>query len=306
MPSLGTTGSATYSYTLSSIDAMMNVLPDNFTNQIHASDVRNVVLTLYEDIQGLSGSNGIAFTGSASSVYYYNPNPTTILVGGINPGTIIGSQSLDQLVTSMLYPYVQPSISISLSPSIIEYGQSGLTILSTIVTTRRSNFISSGIFYKPAGGFSPFPYSNIIGATTISFQSTSAYNLNINNSFTASLNDGISIYSAVGTLVFQNKRYWGSFPTFGPLLSSDILNPTYFQGELSTTRVQTKSGSAYVTFAWPTSFGTPSFSVGGMNTNAWTSVNSSFVFTNSHGYTASYDVWMSNTYQNSSITVQIT
>ena len=306
MPSYGSTGSATNSYTLNSVDDMMNALPDNFTNQIHASDVRNVVLTLYEDILGLSGSMGDSFTGSASSVYYNNPNPTTITVGGIDYNTIIGSQSLDQLITSILYPYIQPTITMTISPSVIEFGQTGQAITATITTIKRSNSITSALFYKPIGGFSSFsPYSNVMGVTVSAFQSTTSYLVNINNTFTASVADSIGIYKATSTLTFQSKRYWGSVPSFGPLSSSDILNPSLFQGELSTTRIQIKSGNEYVSFAWPSSFGTPSFSVGGINTNAWTQVNSGYIFTNTYGYTASYDVWMSNTYQNSTITVQI-
>ena len=76
--------------------------------------------------------------------------------------------------------------------------------------------------------------------------------------------------------------------------------------ELSTTRVQTRNGidggGDYLVFAWPTSFGNPSFIANGLPVTAWTKVNSNFTFTNTYGYTASYDVWMSDTQQNSPIT----
>ena len=50
MSTYGLSGSATYSQTLTGLDEMMSVIPDNLSNQITARNVRDIVLTLYEDI----------------------------------------------------------------------------------------------------------------------------------------------------------------------------------------------------------------------------------------------------------------
>ena len=54
-------------------------------------------------------------------------------------------------------------------------------------------------------------------------------------------------------------------------------------------------------FAWPTSFGTPAFVVNGLPNTAFTLISSAFSFTNANGYVNTYDVWISNTAQNSPI-----
>jgi hypothetical protein len=109
--SLGTPGSATYAVTLSGIEEMMTVLPDNVANQIAAQDVRNVVLTLYEELNGLSAS--MTSTGFTFS----NPDNTSITVGGISSGSNLYALDLQDIFDLMFYPYVAPVLSISVSPS---------------------------------------------------------------------------------------------------------------------------------------------------------------------------------------------
>jgi len=76
--------------------------------------------------------------------------------------------------------------------------------------------------------------------------------------------------------------------------------------ELRTNRLRSYNGidgaGQYLAFAWPTSFGTPSFTINGLPNTAFTKISSSISFTNMHSYTTNYDVWLSNTAQNSPIT----
>jgi hypothetical protein len=75
--------------------------------------------------------------------------------------------------------------------------------------------------------------------------------------------------------------------------------------EFSTTRVKNYNGingnGNYLVLAWPTAWGYPTFVVNGLLTRAFTRVNATYSLTNAYGYTASYDVWVSNTIQNSAI-----
>jgi hypothetical protein len=94
----GIPNSATYAQSLSGIDEMMNVLPDNLDNQISAQRVRNVVYTLYDDIQ------------NATSVefLYSNPdeisNPIGNWVKGVNGwGGTFSNVTLQQLFNGIFY-----------------------------------------------------------------------------------------------------------------------------------------------------------------------------------------------------------
>ena len=64
----------------------------------------------------------------------------------------------------------------------------------------------------------------------------------------------------------------------------------------------------YLVFAWPSVFGTPSFVVNGLLSTAFTKVrgvSNLNSFTNELGFTSNYDVWVSNTAQNSPLTIII-
>ena len=306
MSTLGTIGSATYAVTLSGIEEMMNVLPDNVANQIAAKDVRDVVLTLYEDINGLSASlvNTGVFTFS-------NPDNTSITVGGISSGSNLYGNGLQQIFDLMFYPYVAPILSISVTPSVIEYGSTQSVDVGWSVIIKKNNVISQSITSPFGTLYSiaiPIPNANTTyTATPLLNQSVTP---NTSTTFTFTLSDlntsnGTGgTMSTTATVTWSNRRYWGTFATLGALSSAQILALSY--SEFSTTRVQTRNGidggGDYLVFAWPTSFGNPSFIANGLPVSAWTKVNSNFTFTNTYGYTASYDVWMSDTQQNSPIT----
>ena len=97
MSSIGIIGSATYAVALSGIEEMMDVLPDNTANTISAEDVRNVVFTLYEEIQGVT----------PSTFYYTNLNPSTNAIGNFPLGSTFGALTLDQVLNGIFYRQTQ-------------------------------------------------------------------------------------------------------------------------------------------------------------------------------------------------------
>lgn len=317
MASIGLSGSATYSETLSGIEQMMTVLPDNTANQITARDVRDVVFTLYQDIVGVSASVvALSLGNSASNIDYFNSSQSIVTVGGLTAGTTFSSISLQDLLDSMLYPYVAPELSLTASPSTLEYGNTQSVSL-TYGLTKQKNTLQSGIIYRPMES----PY-NIPSLPTNLFGFTSGVisakpKPNITSSFTFSVNDfnagdgsGSTNNNQIAQIDFQNKRYWGSLGTSSITSSSQILGLTGAGvgsgNELATTYIQSRDGingdGKYLIFAWPTSFGNnPTFICNGMVSTAFTKVNSNWTFTNIFGYTASYDVWSSDTIQYSPI-----
>jgi hypothetical protein len=303
--SLGTPGSATYAVTLSGIEEMMTVLPDNVANQIAAQDVRNVVLTLYEELNGLSAS--MTSTGFTFS----NPDNTSITVGGISSGSNLYALDLQDIFDLMFYPYVAPVLSISVSPPTLEYGSTQGVNVGWSVIIKKNDVISQSIT-SPFGTLysTPIGIPNANTAYTGPTLLNQSVTPNTTTTFTFSLSDlntsngSGGPKTATANVTWSNRRYWGTFATFVALNSAQIL--ALSNSELSTTRVQTRNGidggGDYLVFAWPTSFGNPTFVVNGLPNTAWSKVNNSFTFTNTYGYTASYDVWMSNTQQNSPIT----
>lgn len=92
----GIPGSATYAVAIGSLSGMLDVLPDNASNQIDAQSVRDVVAGLWDAIVGLSQS-----IGGQSNVIYNNPNPSSIPVGGISVNSTFNNQTVQQVFDNM-------------------------------------------------------------------------------------------------------------------------------------------------------------------------------------------------------------
>jgi hypothetical protein len=120
----GTFGTATYSTSLSGIDEMMTVLQDNVNNEISARDVRDVVLTLYDEIQ----------SATSSEFFYSNQNTITEYIGNWRIpnsrgwGGTFSSVSLQELFDNIFYKDSNPSAGIKIVPTIqttLDFKQQG-------------------------------------------------------------------------------------------------------------------------------------------------------------------------------------
>lgn len=307
MSSLGTPGSATYSQSLSGIEEMMNVLPNNTANQINARNVRDVVLTLYDDIQGLSSS-----ISSTSSVTYTNLNPSSITVGGISTGSTFNNKTVQQIFDDMFYPYIAPTTSISVSPSVLEYGDSSTTLTAAWSIEAKKNNITSSTIRRPIGSISvatPLSNTNASGNVSSGISSPSSYNT---QTFTFSVYDGSTTVVKTTSSSWGLRRYWGtvasghtlSITSTASVLYSDISS---LSSDISSSYIQTRSittNNDYVVFIWPTQSVDLSVTpakcvIAGLGNTDWTKTRSSIVLTNQFGYTASYDVWRFNYIQSS-------
>ena len=124
----------------------------------------------------------------------------------------------------------------------------------------------------------------------------------------------VTLNWSASKVAWRSAVYWGKTPTFAlPSMSIVGSQPAWADGAglsgagkvLLTTRAANYSGingaGQYLVFAWPTSYGTPAFTVNGLPNTAFTKIGNAVSHTNMHGYTVSYDVWISNTAQNSPI-----
>jgi hypothetical protein len=294
----GPSASLTFTEEFSTLDELLIQLPNNTGNLINAQDIRDSVFTLWNRISNVAV---IASQSASASVYFTNPTPVPLTIGGIPAGTTFSNATMIDMWNALLYPYIAPSVSLT-GGNTRELGSTNVVTLNWVATKNTNPITSIIVDGTPILG-APFNTSQSGSQGALATQ-------NVTSPFFMSSSDGTSTPSTSTTVNWLNKRYWGKNPTFGAFsLSSQILalsgagvgTGNVLSSSLSANYNGIDGGGEYLVFAWPTSFGNPSFTVNGLPNTAFTKVNSSFAFTNVWGYVENYDVWMSNTVQNSAI-----
>ncbi len=321
----------------STLDELLLGMPDNTNNLIQAINVRDAVYTLYEFI------NNVSIVASASltaSVLYNRSNPSSYLgnVGGVPSGSTFSGTVQDTL-DRIFYPYVGPSTSISLLNSPREYG-SPLSVSLNWSVVKNSNTITTitvnSIPQVPTGNSQAGSLSALgTHSTTPSVSQT--------NTFSISVSDGTTPVSSSTQLVWMNRVFWGSIDlssignpnlTTNPgsaslvasLCTDSIIvnnndgpnfganaNGLSYGSLLSTTKDRSLLGidgsGDYLIFAWPSNVSgslTPTFTVNGLPNTAFTRVRTLSPFQNVWGFNGTnYEVWVSNTQQNSPLNIVI-
>jgi hypothetical protein len=139
-----------------------------------------------------------------------------------------------------------------------------------------------------------------------------------------SSSDGTETSNSSVNLIWQNRIYWGRIDLSSlnnPNLSSNPGAVTAIPGlvtselikglngnELSNSKNKNYNGidgdGQHLIFAWPSSVigsKTPSFTVNGQPNSAFTRVRTDWAFENIHGFVSNYEIWITNTVQNSPI-----
>lgn len=303
-------GGSASAYEYTTIDELLSQLPDNTANQIDAINVRNSVYTLWERI---SDVQTVASQSASASVLYTNLTPVPVAIGGIGKGSTFSNRTMQQMWDALLYPYIGPVASIS-SPSLNprELG-SGNQVTLNYSVTKNSNSITS-ILLSGSNGYSFAVPGAPFNTNTSGSQTTNATQ-NVNTTFTVTANDGTSTSSSSLTIVWLNAIYWGRTATFAlPSMTIVGTKPAWADGagigsgkDLASSRSRSYNGingdGQYLVFAWPSTFGEPTFTINGLLNTAFTKIGTAVPHTNMNGYTnpSGYDVWISNTAQNSPI-----
>jgi hypothetical protein len=318
------TGTPYKSTRWSTVQELLDGILDQNSNLIYAEDVRDAVFTLWERIGDVEI---IAASASLASPYFQNPNPTTITVGGISQGTTFPNpQTVQQMFDALLYPYAAPVLGLS---NLLdkEYGQSLNSTLSWSVT-KKSNIITSivvdGQIFTPNGGD-----QSGTKPVTGTWSTPAVYTT---NTFTMLVGDGSNTTSISRTFDWMNKIYWGTLdlstmlnpnlteePQMAPFISinsSTILGLTgagVGTGNLLSkikgkTYTNINGSSRYLLFAWPSNVPnavSPVFTVNGLQSTGFTNLKTGWSFTNIYGVITNYEVWISNTAQNSPLNIII-
>ena len=174
------------------------------TQSIYTFDQSGQINLSIGDITGATGSTAgplyyLTFNNNSFQLYttnpisspitYTNPNPVPITIGGISAGTTFSNVSMQQMWTSLLYPYMTPSIT--------SFNISGLSTTREVGAT-----ISSGSYtFLWSTSYS----GNILPNTTIIDDITSSTNL-----ITGTANDGTAALS-ISTITNSSpgSHTWG-------------------------------------------------------------------------------------------------
>ena len=292
---------------------LLSQMPDNDGNLINAVNIRNSVYTLWERIDSVQV---IASQSASASSYYTNLEPTPLALGGVPIGSTFSGATMQQMFDLLLYPYIAPVPSIS-GGNNREFNSSNSVVLSWSVVKKSKSITNITV------------YGNVISPTgnNQSGLQTSTIPQNVNTALSVVVSDDgmVTSVSSSTSVNWLNAVYVGRTPTFAaPSMTIVGAKPAWADGAgapylpgysgtvltgkskvLSSSRVGNYNGingnGQYLVFAWPTSFGSPSFTVNGLPNTAWTKISSSISFTNMNGYVENYDIWISNTAQNSPI-----
>lgn len=219
-------------------------------------------------------------------------------------GTSPGGTSVTEFLDNYFYPDEDPGASLSVSgSSVLEYGLSGASLNRTLnwTATKTTNDIATIV----VAGIS----KTATGSTQSGTQSVTI-TANVTNTYTMTVTDTEGLQDTDNAIwYFRHGYYWGSMASVASISDADIRaldGAGVGSGkELTTTRVKSFDGinaaGDYLVFAFPSSWGAPTFKVNGLTSTAFTKVRDN-TFVNVNGYSETYQVWVSDTQQNNPIT----
>lgn len=249
-------------------------------------------------------SNGIYFLSDTKSIYQGDTKygggdgvdiATSTTAGIVKPGT-----DFDIAADGTLSLY-QP-IDITSFSSNIPTQEKGAKVESVTLSWNWNKTPASQTLKKGSESYSVAASDK---TKTISFSSTAA--LTTNTTFTLTATDARSASDSQSTTIqFLNGRYYG----IGNITDPSLCDNSFIQGltktlaSSRTTSFTVTAGSGqYIYFAIPSSFGTPSFFVGGFEGGF--DLFKTFSYTNPSNYAESYTVYKSTNPNLGTTTVEV-
>jgi len=216
-------------------------------------------------------------------------------------GSVIGGTIVVEFLDNYFFPPKPPSSTLTAPNRIVEYGDPDLDRDLSWSVTKGSVNVSSidinGTSITATG-------DNQSGVFPVTIPSNASSSYKITVSDLTPLTDETTI-----SFSFRDGYYWGSWDgvSITPT-DTEILNLTgasVGSGKvLATTRKKTFNGingaGDYLIFAFPASWGDPSFVLNGLVVSAYTKIRDD-AFENKFGHSVIYQVWVSNTKQNAAI-----
>lgn len=199
----------------------------------------------------MATSRGIKINDITDQVTYTNSTQVPESHGGVSSGETFNEATMSEMFDKILYPYIAPYVSLSVSPSnyLREYGTSIASIDLTASLTEGTNNITTLTFYKDGTSLTSIsdPTSSkiytddggITGDSSVTYQ--------------AEVTDGTQTNSSYKTYNFVYPYYHG---TGAPgLTPSEIQNLTKLIESKSDKTVSESPSSEVYYFAYPSSYG---------------------------------------------------
>lgn len=225
----------------------------------------------------------------------FNGNRITTRIGF--PAISPGGKTVTQVLENLFYPAVAPQAYISGGEN-REFGANpSLTLNWTAIkqTNPITSILVAGLTIVPTGD----SQNGTLNVSCIQ---------NVDTNFSITVFAGNLSTVASTTIYWYLSRYWGISQKDGILNVITDADLLLLSNELASSRSQSRTMNGlgnYFVFAWPTTFGTPTFIVNGFSNNAWTKVRSNSPFINAHGYKLNIDVWVTNKIQAGSTFIQV-
>ena len=246
-------------------------------------------LATYQSGGGILGS-----PGSPTSIYgspvqlngfdleYTNPSPTVATFGGIGLGTTFSNVPLSTMITAMLYPNYPPSATITITTP-LSYNNTlervhvnpGITITYTYTLTKLANNITSTNFLlfrnSAAVPGTSFPNTTLSGSglvthtyppSTVNIPGPSFIAADTGKSvFTFSVSPSDGTYSSIASTSFEvvYPYFYGfsPIPTSNTLTLNNTVLPSLTKRiDIMGSQSLALSGSGYLYFIYPSSYGT--------------------------------------------------
>ena len=212
---------------------------------------------------------------------YTNPSPTVATFGGIGLGTTFSKVPLSTMITAMLYPNYPPSATITIT-SPLSYNNTlerihinpGITITYTYTLTKLTNNITSTNFLlvrNSAAVPGTFPTTTLSGSglvtqtypgNTFNISGPSFIQAELGKSvFTFSVSPSDGTYSSIASTSFE--VVYPYFYGFSPIptnntstLNNTVLHQLTKRIDIMGSQSLALSGSGYLYFIYPSSYGT--------------------------------------------------
>ena len=336
---------STISYQYDNVDDLLIKLLNNSSNLIDPLDIRDPVYTLWKKIEDVELVAASANAGAGLFTLATPSTVTVGGIGiGSTFSSSTVTNLLEQMLFPHVAPVPQLTITTpTLLNQEYRSIPASVTVGLSFSATKR-NYNISQIKFNNTNYTTGFPWNSDVSGTVIStsfpqisgFHPTNpgpSYEQVFTMSVTDDGNGGIlpqKTSVATASIIWQNKVYYGS-----PILTGGVtfnLNPTEgtpasqsqvaslvtdtvirgLSSSLSTVKEHTfyqlGSSNRHIVLAWPSSMvgsSNPTFKVNGVVNNAFTRLRNAQPFQSLLLFTTNYEVWISNTPQNSPIDITI-
>lgn len=223
---------------------------------------------------------------------YIRTQPTSIAVGGVKSGSTFNG-TIQDVLDKLFYPPVAATLNFSIHPSgNFENGYTISTMNFNTAVTRGTSTLDKIEYFVAEKNVGTQMCDNNTLSYNFTAETSITNNTNLSCKLHFTLDGEKKSVSATKSISFLNKAYWGSKPigAYDSLFINTLSNNTLTNTKNRTITINCQTNE-YIYYAIPTSFGSPTFTVGGF-VGGFELVDT-IDFTNQQGYTTSYAIWKS-------------